>query len=232
MRAEIQEKRSGEITRQRILTAAIARFAQASYEEVKLRDIAGDVGVDVALVHRSFGSKEQLFAAVLAAASPADRQLDSDWRELNTAFANDIFASTQHDALQIILRSLTSPQARDVLRAHSVIDFIGPLAAKLDGPAQQQRAALFAACLTGISILRDVLHIEPLLDESREISQPLIARVLGACLSDNCEVGPFTAKTAPVKTKARKSRAVSSRGTSRSAGVAPVKRDRSTSSDK
>lgn len=193
MQAEIREKRSGEATRQRILTAAIARFAQASYEEVKLRDIAADVGVDVALVHRSFGSKEQLFAAVLAAASPSDRLLAADLRGLNVVFANDIFASKPSDALQIILHSLTSPLARDVLRAHGAMDFIGPLAAKLDGPARHQRAALFAACLTGIGILRDVLGIEALFDESREISQPLIERILGACLGEDCEVGPSTA---------------------------------------
>lgn len=196
MQAEIREKRSGEVTRQRILAAAIARFAQGSYEEVKLRDIAADVGVDVALVHRSFGSKEQLFAAVLAAASPSDRLLAADLRELSAVFANDIFASKPDDALQIVLRSLSSPQARDVLRAHGAIDFMGPLAAKLDGPAQQQRAALFAACLTGIGILRDVLRVESLLDESREITQPLIERILSVCLGDDREVGPSAANGA------------------------------------
>ena len=35
-----RKKRSGSLTRQRILKAALARFAQISYEEVGLRDIA------------------------------------------------------------------------------------------------------------------------------------------------------------------------------------------------
>lgn len=190
MQAETRERRSGEATRQRILATAIARFAQGSYEEVKLRDIAADVGVDVALVHRSFGSKEQLFAAVLSAASPADRQLAVDVKDLSAAFVNDMFTSKPNDALKIILRSLSSPQARDVLRAHGAIDFIEPLAAKLSGPARQQRAALFAACLTGISILREVLQVAPLLDESRELSQPLIERILGVCLAGDDGLGP------------------------------------------
>jgi AcrR family transcriptional regulator len=231
MPAEIQQKRSGEVTRQRILTAAIARFAQASYEEVKLRHIAMDVGVDVALVHRSFGSKEQLFAAVLSAASPYDRLLASDWSELSTVFANDMFAAKQDDALQIALRSLTSPQARDVLRAHGAMDFIGPIAAKLDGPARQQRAALFAACLIGIGILRDVLRLEPLLDESRKAAQPLIERILGACLGDDREAGPSTAKAASVKAKTRKPRAASSPGTRQRAGVGTVRGRHPASSD-
>ncbi len=201
MQADFQEKRCGQVTRQRILEAAYARFARASYEEVKLRDIAADVGVDVALVHRSFGSKEQLFAAVLSAATPSDLLLTSDRRELNAVFANDIFTSKQVDALQVVIRSLASPQARDVLRARGAIDFIGPLAARLDGPAAQQRAALFAACLIGIGILRDVLRLEPLLDESRAESQPLIERLLGACLEDICDAGSSEDETSPKKTK-------------------------------
>ena len=212
MQVEVQEKRSGELTRQRILTSACARFAQASYESVKLRDIAADVGIDVALVHRSFGSKEQLFAAALSAASPADRLLAFDRSKLNAVFANDMFVPKHDDALQIALRSLTSSQARDVLRAHSAADFIEPLAAKLKGPAALQRAALFTACLTGISILRDILGIEALLDESRDVSQPLIERILGVCLGEDCEVGPSSVKAAPVKAKARKPSATSRPG--------------------
>lgn len=189
MQAKTREKRSAEVTRQRILVAASSRFAQGSYEEVKLRDIAADVGIDVALVHRSFGSKEQLFAAVLMAASPANELLASDREELAAVFANNIFALQSTDALQIALRSLSSPQARDVLRGHSMIDFIGPLIAKLDDPARQQRAALFTACLLGIGILRDVLQIEALNDETRELSQPLIEKILGACLGGKPPTG-------------------------------------------
>ena len=48
-------------TRERILKAAMLRFSTYSYEETGLRDIATDVGVDTAYVHRSFGSKEKLF---------------------------------------------------------------------------------------------------------------------------------------------------------------------------
>ena len=52
-------------TRGEILCAARRRFLAESYENVGLRDIAGDVGVDVALVGRYFGSKDALFREVL-----------------------------------------------------------------------------------------------------------------------------------------------------------------------
>lgn len=200
MRDGFLEKRCGEITRQRVLAAALARFAQASYEEVKLRDIAADVGIDVALVHRSFGSKDQLFAAAFRAAIQTDRLLASDKSELSAVFAKDVFerssdpASKHADALQIFIRSLSSPQAREVLRVYAARDFVGPLAAKLDDPVRHQRAALFTACVIGICILRDILHIEPLLDGARQESQPLIEQILGACLNDIRDAGPSTAE--------------------------------------
>ncbi len=191
------KKRSGSLTRQRILTAALFRFAQVSYEEVGLRDVAQDVGVDVALVHRSFGSKEQLFAEVFKAAIQSERLLSSNKAELGSVLTKNIFerdsepTSGNTDALQIFVRSLSSPQAREVLRTFVLRDFIGPLAAKLDDRALQ-RAALITACMVGVSILRDVLQVEPLLDRSRAECQPLFEKILNVCLEDS-EAGPSTA---------------------------------------
>ena len=55
--------RNADATRADILAAARARFGAEGYERTTLRAIAGDVGVDPALVIRYFGSKQQLFAA-------------------------------------------------------------------------------------------------------------------------------------------------------------------------
>ncbi|PWB83531.1 MAG: TetR/AcrR family transcriptional regulator [Methylocystaceae bacterium] len=227
------EKRSGEATRQRILDAALARFARASYDEVTLRDIAGDVGVDVALVHRSFGSKEQLFAAAFTAAIQVDRLLAHENDELSAVFANDIFerdssrGSTRADALQIFIRSLSSPLTRDILHAYASRDFIASVAAKIDGPARQQRAALFAACLIGVSILRDVLHLEPLGDASRKKSQPLIEKILGVCLDEACEAVPSTARLASVKAKIGKPRGLPASDAADGSDARPARRRRS-----
>jgi AcrR family transcriptional regulator len=181
MRPENSDKRSGEATRRRILSAAVARFARASYEEVKLRDIAADVGVDVALVHRSFGSKEQLFAAAVLEACPS-ALLSEERGRLSELFAGFAVESQQHEGLHIFIRSLTSPLARDLIRSCCHRDFIGPLAAKLEGPTARQRAALFVSCLIGFGILREVLRVEPLLSEAE--SGPLIERLLAVCLDE------------------------------------------------
>jgi AcrR family transcriptional regulator len=186
MPAKILQKRSGEVTRQRILEAAVARFARFSYEEVKLREIARDVGVDVAYVHRSFGSKEQLFAEVFKAAGvttpPIERALAAQPQDQARVLAENVFHDNSFSLMvRIFACSLSSPQAREVLRTVGLMEYLEPLAAKLPKPALQ-RAALIAACTIGIRVMRDVLGLEPLVRLSREEGQPLIEGIFQACL--------------------------------------------------
>ena len=57
--------RNAAVTRDTILVAARERFSRHSYDDVGVRDVAGDAGVDASLISRYFGSKEDLFAAAL-----------------------------------------------------------------------------------------------------------------------------------------------------------------------
>lgn len=52
-------------TREAILEAARARFGGHGYQGATIRAIAADAGVDPALVHHFFGTKEALFAAAM-----------------------------------------------------------------------------------------------------------------------------------------------------------------------
>ena len=52
-------------TREKILAAARFQFSEAGYEGATIRDIAGDAGVDPALVLHYFGSKEGVFVAAV-----------------------------------------------------------------------------------------------------------------------------------------------------------------------
>jgi len=175
--------------REQILEAAIARFARHSYEDTSLRAIAADVGVDVAQVHRAFGSKEQLLAeAVRAAAPPSERLLSGPRAQLPFVFTDQVLS---HDApraasdigvLDIFVRSLTSREASGVLREAITTDFIAPLTQTM-GPRTERRAALILAMLLGVGVLRDVLHIEPLLDirdgEIRQIMAQMFGTLMG-----------------------------------------------------
>lgn len=170
-------------TRERILEAAIRQFSRCSYEQTGLRDIATDVGVDVAYVDRCFGSKENLFAEALRAAIGADHIFSSSGGELPAALARQAFAREDRRSreragpLDIVVRSLTSPKAASILRDYIVNDFVEPLSAKLRKPAQQ-RAALIAAFLAGVGILRNVLEIAPLRESGGGELEDLVASII------------------------------------------------------
>jgi AcrR family transcriptional regulator len=52
-------------TRERILTSARGLFAQNGIDKTSIRAVAAAAGVDPALVHHYYGTKEQLFAAAI-----------------------------------------------------------------------------------------------------------------------------------------------------------------------
>jgi DNA-binding transcriptional regulator YbjK len=68
----VVRKRDAAATRAALLVAATARFVSETYDNVSLRTIAADAGVDVSLVSRYFGGKEELFKAVLDNCPPPD----------------------------------------------------------------------------------------------------------------------------------------------------------------
>src|SRR5207244_1027279 len=65
-RASRSGRRGGDSgTKEAILAAARARFGDLGYDRATIRGIAADAGVDAALVHHFYGTKDQLFAAAM-----------------------------------------------------------------------------------------------------------------------------------------------------------------------
>lgn len=60
-----KRRATGSRTRQRIVSAAEALFAQKGYEAVGLRDIIREAGVNSAAIHYHFGTKEALLIHIL-----------------------------------------------------------------------------------------------------------------------------------------------------------------------
>ncbi len=151
--------------RERILEAAVGRFSRQSYDQTGLREIAADADVDVAYVHRCFGSKEQLFHAALKRAVQTEKVINDLGADPAGMLAAHVLSDSKADAevrpMDILIRSLTSPKAAAVLRTVVIEDFVTPLGAQLDTNAAQ-RAALAAALLMGLGILRDVLELPAL----------------------------------------------------------------------
>lgn len=181
--------RAAAAKRQQILEAAILRFARQSYEDTSLRAIAADVGVDVAHVHRSFGSKELLFAEALRATTRVERFLGGPPNLLAAKLSAELLSHqvpSDNDTVgpfDIITRSLSSSDASRVLHDNCLADFIEPIS-KMTYPPSARRGALIAAVLLGIGVLREVIAIEPLLDTEDGEIQRLTIQLLKVLIGD------------------------------------------------
>ncbi|MNR91378.1 Bacterial regulatory protein, tetR family [compost metagenome] len=153
-------QRNAEATRSAILEAAGNRFATECYEDVGMRDIARDVGVDAAMVARYFGSKAELFTRVLQSCGSAHELIAGDRQTFGRRLAQEIVFGAERTgklkALQIILRSLGSAKARDIIRASTADDFLAPFTGWIGGPEARIRARLVSGLLMGMAVDREL----------------------------------------------------------------------------
>lgn len=150
--------RNATATRVNILEAARKRFVDQGYDGASLRDIAAQAGVDVALVSRYFGSKDDLFKAVLTSDGRPDNILDGDLSDfgerLSRMFIVDPLEKVKFEKLLMILRSGSSSKAAEVIRKNGEETFYGPLAELLGGEDAAVKARLAAAIFTGFAVMR------------------------------------------------------------------------------
>jgi AcrR family transcriptional regulator len=172
-----------------MLASARRRFLEESYENVGLRDIARDAGVDVALVGRYFGSKEQLFHEVLRGTCPDWLDPTVGAEELPAFLAALVLRTDEAedredlDRLLIILRSASSPQASELVRTAFREDVIEPVARLLPGPDAELRVAVAFSILTGTTVMRTIMGIEPLAGCASDALEAKLTGLLAQALS-------------------------------------------------
>lgn len=155
-------RRNAAVTRDAILRAARSRFQRECYEQVGVRAIAADAGVDPALISRYFGSKEGLFAKVLASTSKDPMEvLGGDRATFGERVARAVLAPSQRrdacmDFLLIATRSSASPAASRLVRSHIEKQFLKPFGAWLGGQRAAEKAWLAACLLTGVAVMAAV----------------------------------------------------------------------------
>ncbi len=163
---------ASETTQARILEVAVDAFAANSYEAVSLRQIAREVGIDVALVHRSFGSKEGLFVAVMDHVFSDQHAAVRGDEDLRDSFTDALFERRETAApnlvrLQIVLRSFSNATAKSIIKERLQLNMLEPLSELLPSP-QPQRAAVLMGLMMGSVILRNVLEIDALANDDGE----------------------------------------------------------------
>lgn len=172
-------------TREVILAAARKLFAERGFDATTVRAIAGEAGVDPALVHHYFGNKEQLFLATVQ--MPIDpRSLipevtgggrdEVGVRLVRTFLA--VWDSPAGAAGAALLRSAMSNEwTLKLLREFLTTQILRRVMSELDlDPAQApMRAALVATQVAGLAFMRYIIKLEPLASAPPEQLVALIA---------------------------------------------------------
>ncbi len=190
-------KRDADATRAAILDAAKAQFALLGYDCAVLRDIAGDAGVDVALVKRYFGGKEALFLEALKASFGTDGT--KEWDRAN--FGHDtatMLAGSPHrnpdrtQRFQFLLRAATSPTTAPLLSQLVQERFLAPIRHWLGGTAADARARVFAAVYIGCLVER-LVRGDALGGAERQAYIARVAGIFAALVADPPEAKETTA---------------------------------------
>lgn len=177
-------------TKAAILASARQAFAESGYDGAGLRAIAEKAGVTAMMIGRYYGSKEQLFAEVVAASMadpvilrPENVDSDSVARRLASALVT-VTQPGDHplDGFLILFRSASSPVAAKIAREQiaSIHQRTAARAARGDHP--DQRAAILLAFVAGMQTMRQMIELTALVDAEPEVLvdllTPIIERIL------------------------------------------------------
>lgn len=184
-------------TRGRILDAARRRFARESYDDVGLRDIAGDVGVDAALISRYFGSKEDLFGEVLDSCGEGG----PDWLAgprcaFGRTLAHELVldppehSDDKMEGLLIMLRSIGSARAAEVIRRSADERFYAPFVEWVGGPEAELRSRLALGVIMGMALSREITGGFNLADADARALCDRLSGILQSCVDGTAGDAP------------------------------------------
>ena len=162
-------------TREAILEAARGRFADHGYDGATIRGIAADAGVDPALVHHFYGTKERLFvAAMRLPVVPSEllaRVVAAGPERLGETIVRTVLGvwetqETREQALALLRSAVTNERAAAMLRGFVTTAILGTIAGVVPAEDAEYRAALAASQIVGLGFARFVICLEPLVSAS------------------------------------------------------------------
>jgi AcrR family transcriptional regulator len=157
-------------TRQRILDSAREMFARNGISHTSIRAIAADAGVDSALVHHYFGTKQRLFAAAIEI--PIDPMSvigplrETPVEELGLKVPSlllPLWDSALGDRLIATMRSLLSGANVSLVRSFLQDVIIAEIGPRVDRPPGSGRVRIqfVASQLVGVVMARYIIGLEP-----------------------------------------------------------------------
>jgi AcrR family transcriptional regulator len=157
-------------TRERILVSARELFSQNGIGKTSIRAIAADAGVDSALVHHYFGTKEQLFAAAIDIPFDPNKILGplrtapvEELGRLLPSLVLPLWDSEIGAGLIATLRSAMAGDQINIFRSFLRDVVVTELAARVDEPKGSGviRAEFVATQILGVAMARHIFELEP-----------------------------------------------------------------------
>jgi AcrR family transcriptional regulator len=177
-------RRDAAATRSAILASARRAFAQAGYDGAGVREIASGAGVTAMLVNRYFGSKEQLFAEVVAQtmADPVILTDDFVMAPTGEAIARRLVGlsaadQTPLDGFLVMFHSASSQRAAQISREQIEAIHQRAMTSALGGPHAAERAAVILAIVAGVQVMRQMIALPTLAHADPETLVRILAPV-------------------------------------------------------
>ena len=169
-------------TRAEVLAAARASFAEKGFRGTTIRAVAATAGVDPALVHHYFGTKDDLFLAALelpvdprevlapvVAAGP-----DGAGERLLRAFLSVWDDPEIQVGLLAVARTVLSADGGRLLKEGFLPVVVGPVLASLVRDRPEERVPLVASQMIGLIVTRYLVAVPAL---AQLPADDLVARV-------------------------------------------------------
>jgi AcrR family transcriptional regulator len=156
--------------RDRILTNARELFARNGFDKTSVRAIAAASGVDSALVHHYFGTKQRLFAAAvnipidpLTVFGPLRETPVEDLGRVLPSILLPLWDSEMGTGLLATLRSLLAGSEVGLIRSFLQEVITAEVAPRVDNPpgSGPLRVQFVASQLLGVAIARYIVRVEP-----------------------------------------------------------------------
>ncbi len=158
-------------TRAGILEAARSRFGEHGFAGTTIRAVAADAGVDAALVHHYFGTKDDLFLAALALPVDPRRLLvpavtDGDPEHAGERLLDTLLTVWDdpevQPALLAVVRGLMEPAGATLVSEGFLPVVLGPVGEALGIDRPSLRMPVVASQVMGLILMRYVLRVDPL----------------------------------------------------------------------
>jgi AcrR family transcriptional regulator len=195
-------------TREAILAAARAAFAERGIDGASIRLIAGGAGVDPALVHHYFGTKDQLFLAALQAPIDPDQVippilaggLDGVGERLVATMLSVWDSPAGAGAVALVRSAVSNEQIAAMLREFVVSRILKRIVKELqlDPVEGLLRGGLVASQIAGLIMMRYVIRVEPVASADIRTIAALVGPTVQRYLTD-----PFPQSATGTATKGR-----------------------------